>query len=153
MIDWERISSDYIHGNISMRKLAETNGVSFSAIKDHAKKENWGQLRTEYRLKVGAAAAELLGGEETELALILRISQKVLLAAIKLLERGDTLTSNDLNAIMNVLVKAKEVQSVKMALDQREQLAKVALLEKQTEVGRNPEIRIVFEDNVAAAGI
>lgn len=135
-----------------MRKLAESNGVSLSAIKEHAKKESWGELRTEYRLNVGAAATELLGGEETELALILRISRKILEAAIKLLKHGDTLTANDLNALMNVLVKAKEVQSVKMALDQREQLAKVALLEKQTEVGRNPEIRIVFEENAINAG-
>ena len=44
-VDWKKIKSDYIAGGTSYRKLAEKYGVSFSTLKDIARKEKWTDLR------------------------------------------------------------------------------------------------------------
>lgn len=46
-VDWLKIKTEYINGDISYRKLAEKHGVSFNTLKDHAVAEEWSRLRTE----------------------------------------------------------------------------------------------------------
>lgn len=46
-VDWLRIKTEYINGDISYRKLAEKHGVSFNTLKEHAVAEEWSRLRTE----------------------------------------------------------------------------------------------------------
>lgn len=48
-VDWLKIKTEYINGDISYRKLAEKHGVSFNTLKDHAMAEEWSRLRTESR--------------------------------------------------------------------------------------------------------
>ena len=47
VVDWLKIKTEYINGDISYRKLAEKHGVSFNTLKDHAVAEEWSRLRTE----------------------------------------------------------------------------------------------------------
>ena len=49
VVDWLKIKTEYINGEISYRKLAEKHGVSFNTLKDHAVAEEWARLRTESR--------------------------------------------------------------------------------------------------------
>lgn len=44
-VDWLRIKSEYVNGNISYRKLAEKHGISFAVLKDKAVKEKWAKER------------------------------------------------------------------------------------------------------------
>lgn len=50
-VDWLRIKSEYVNGNISYRKLAEKHGVSFNTLKEHATDEKWKELREEQHHK------------------------------------------------------------------------------------------------------
>lgn len=50
-VDWLKIKTEYINGNISYRKLAEKYGVSFNTLKEHATDEKWKELREEQHHK------------------------------------------------------------------------------------------------------
>lgn len=50
-VDWLRIKSEYVNGNISLRKLAEKRGVPYSSIAKVAANEKWNDLRESQRIK------------------------------------------------------------------------------------------------------
>lgn len=50
-VDWLRIKTEYINGNISLRKLAEKRGVPYSSIAKVAANEKWNDLRESQRIK------------------------------------------------------------------------------------------------------
>ena len=51
-VNWLKIKNEYINGNISHRDLAKKHGVSYSAARDHAKKEQWTEKRNKQRSKI-----------------------------------------------------------------------------------------------------
>lgn len=50
--NWDKIKNEYITSRISYRNLAEKYNVSFSTLKDRAKREEWFKKRKEFRNKV-----------------------------------------------------------------------------------------------------
>ena len=52
-IDWEQIEHDYIHGDWSIRRIAEARGSSGTTIGKRAKKEGWVRLVGTKRLPTG----------------------------------------------------------------------------------------------------
>lgn len=45
-VDWLKIKSEYVNGNISLRKLAEkTEGITYSQIAKVAASEKWTEAR------------------------------------------------------------------------------------------------------------
>ncbi len=50
-MDWKRIKAEYAAGGISLRKLSEKHGVSFSTIQKKSMEEKWGELRKKSRRK------------------------------------------------------------------------------------------------------
>ena len=52
MIDWIKIKSEYINGNISQRDLAKKYDISFNTLKTRASKENWADLKKEQHNKI-----------------------------------------------------------------------------------------------------
>lgn len=57
-VDWLKIKTEYINGNISYRKLAEKHGVSFNTLQDRAKRENWKEERDSQHDKIEAASRQ-----------------------------------------------------------------------------------------------
>ena len=52
-VDWLKIKSKYVNGNISLRKLAEqTDGITYSQIAKVAASEKWSEAREEQRIKI-----------------------------------------------------------------------------------------------------
>lgn len=51
-VDWLRIKTEYINGNISYRKLAEKHGIPFPTLRDKAVGEKWSEQRNKQRNKV-----------------------------------------------------------------------------------------------------
>lgn len=39
--DWEKLKNEYILSKITLRKLAEKHGLTFSAVANHASREHW----------------------------------------------------------------------------------------------------------------
>ncbi len=50
-VDWLKIKTEYINGNIALRKLAEKHDVSYSQIAKVAAAEKWNDLRESQRIK------------------------------------------------------------------------------------------------------
>ena len=46
-VDWLKIKTEYINGNISYRQLSEKYGISFNTLKDHAVGEEWAKAKRE----------------------------------------------------------------------------------------------------------
>lgn len=70
-VDWLKIKTEYINGNISYRKLAEKHGVPLRTIAKHAKDEEWQKLKehacnalaTTVQQKVVAKTSEAISDE------------------------------------------------------------------------------------------
>lgn len=73
-VDWLRIKTEYINGNISLRKLAEENTVSYSQIAKVAASERWKTQREQQRIKIESKAnqksVEKISDNEAEIASI-----------------------------------------------------------------------------------
>ena len=50
-VDWLRIKSEYVNGNISLRKLAEKSEISYSQLAKVAASEKWNEARESQRIK------------------------------------------------------------------------------------------------------
>jgi hypothetical protein len=55
--DWQKLRNEYLQTSLSIRRLAEKNGVSPSALQKHAAREGWAQDRRARRTEDPAAAA------------------------------------------------------------------------------------------------
>lgn len=73
-VDWLKIKTEYINGNISLRKLAEENAVSYSQIAKVAASEQWKDQRESQRIKIESKtnqkAAQKISDNESEIASI-----------------------------------------------------------------------------------
>lgn len=49
MADWQKIKTEYITTDISLRKLAEKYGIRYATVQDRSKKEEWITLRDQHR--------------------------------------------------------------------------------------------------------
>lgn len=57
-VDWLRIKSEYVNGNISYRKLAEKHGIPFSTLRDRAIGEEWNENRNKHRNRIVTASEQ-----------------------------------------------------------------------------------------------
>ena len=65
-IDWMKIKHDYLFKNISLKKLAEKYGVSYSQVFKHSKDEQWVRLKEENRSEIEAKTEQKLQEKEIE---------------------------------------------------------------------------------------
>ena len=75
-VNWEKIKTEYITGNISQAKLAKKHGVCSSTLKRTAGKEKWTAERDAYRTEVVKKASRKIGDEQAE-----KIKEMLLTAA------------------------------------------------------------------------
>ena len=54
-VDWLKIKSEYVNGNISLRKLADMFSVSYSQVAKVAASEKWSEARKNQRIKIESA--------------------------------------------------------------------------------------------------
>ena len=153
--NWKKIAAEYIKTDIAMRPLAERYGVPVATLKARAQKELWSQQRNDYRVRVGIETAQknmpkaipkVSPKDVDKTAAIFRVTDKALEAAELLLEKSDKITAQDISAIMTAVVKAKEVRMIKSALDEQEQRARIASLEKDTEIKAREPVQIQLGD-------
>jgi len=51
-VDWLKIKTEYINGDVSYRKLAAQHEISFSVLKDKAVKEKWADAKEQHKNRV-----------------------------------------------------------------------------------------------------
>ena len=79
-VDWLKIKTEYINGDISYRKLAEKHGVSFDTLQDRAKRESWTTEKKERHDSVATATRQKII-EKTSEALSDEVAAKVRIKA------------------------------------------------------------------------
>ena len=133
MPNWNKIKAEYIRGGISQQKLADKYGVSMSTLSKKAMVEKWKDLQNKTRIKAEEKITESIASSEASR------EDKFQSLADKLLEHIavniDILATNassckDITVAMKNL---RDIKGFKPELDIREQEAKIALLEKQSE--------------------
>ena len=158
--DWEAIKKEYIETSIGMRPLAEKHGVSFDTLKWRAKHEHWSDLRDQFRIETGVQAVKkptkvttvttvttitTPKPEEVEdLASIFRVADKGLHLVEGYLDSLELIDPQQFSQLMTALTKMRDVKDIRSALDRQEQKARIANLEKQTEIAAREPVQIDF---------
>ena len=152
MFDSSTLRAEYITSAESYRALSEKHGIPFSTLQRVAKRENWVELRRQKWDKANTVLINSLAEREA------RRAEKVYAAAEALLERitqgiaDDSLTRsvNDIIKVATALKSLKNVFSIKSALDMEEQMARIAKLRKDCNVGREEnEICVIVADDMS----
>ena len=126
-MDWKKIKTEYITGDVSYRKLAEMYGVTFSALEKRARKEKWYQQKKEFCDKTVTEAVEAISNERVE-------------NAVKLSNVTEKLLDRISNEIDNAVLSAQNIKQLTGSLKDIRDI----LIDNSTNTG---EIKIVFEGN------
>ena len=169
MPDLEEIRKEYITGDIGLRTLAAKYGVNPNTLKDRAKRETWGEKRRDYRKAMGLPEVTppthiavqpthptrrvedlpaYMPSEEARnrVQRIFEASDAVLDHVLLLLDRGKSLY--EMRAAAAALRDIKEIQMIRTALDEEEQIARIrkmkADIRQQEQITQAEPVEIVF---------
>ena len=149
MADWQSIKTEYITTQTSYRKLAQKYGVSATQICNVGRDEKWVEQREQYLSKTTAKTLEKISQQEADRAArIHSVADKLLNkieAMVDAVEPED-IPAKAIRALTAAVKDLKEIQSVKSALDEQEQRARIANLQKQADKDedKTDEIEVIF---------
>lgn len=149
MADWQAIKTEYITTQTSYRKLAQKYGVSATQICNVGRNEKWVELREQHLNKTVAKTIEKISQQEANRA------ARIHTVADKLLDKIEAkvdavdpeyIPEKAIRSLTAALKDLKEVLSVKSALDEQEQRARIANLQKKADKDedKTEEIEVVF---------
>ena len=134
MADWQAIKTEYITTDTSYRKLAQKYGIHYKVISDRGKDEGWVELRSQHRDKTLTKTLDKISQQEANRAAkIHSVADKLLNKIEAMVDSGRPLDTKGIRALTAAVKDLKEIQSVKSALDEQEQRARIANLQKQAE--------------------
>lgn len=147
-MDWKRIKAEYIAGGVSLRRLSEKYGVSFSTIQKKSMEEKWSILRKKGRRKAEEKIIEAVVSKEVEKATnIADVADRLLDKITEVLE-GVT-TTQDIRHLTSALKDIREIKGVKSEADMREQEARIAKLQREAqEEQKDNEITVTIEGDL-----
>lgn len=132
MADWQAIKTEYITTDTSYRKLAEKYGVSRVQIGNVGKEENWVELRRQHLDRtVTKTVAAVENAQVNRAKKIQNVADKILNKIEAMVDRPEPLTEKAIRSLTAAVKDLKEIQGVKSDLDEKEQKARIANLEKQ----------------------
>ena len=147
MADWQAIKTEYITTQTSYRKLAQKYGISHVQIGNVGKEEKWVELRRQHLDKTFAKTVEKISQQEANRAArIHTVADKLLNKIEAMVDSERPLDTKGIRALTAAVKDLKEIQSVKSALDEQEQKARIANLHKQAqkEDTQADSIEVVF---------
>ena len=147
MADWQAIKTEYLTTDTSYRKLAQKYGVSTTQICNVGRNEKWVEQREQYLNKTSAKTLEKISQQEANRAArIHTVADKLLNKIEAMVDSGRPLDTKGVRALTAAVKDLKEIQSVKSALDEQEQRARIANLQKQAqkEDTQADSIEVVF---------
>ena len=95
--DWERIRREYVGSSLSLRALAEKEGVSLSTLEKRCGREGWQQLRKQRQLELGSARLE-------------QVADKLLNSISRTLDQGGNLEARDYKALTSAVKELGEIR-------------------------------------------
>ncbi len=154
MADWQAIKTEYITTDTSYRKLAQKYGVSTTQICNVGRDEKWVEQREQYLNKTTAKAIEKISQQEANRAARIHTVADKLLNKIEAMVDAvepEDIPAKAIRALTAAVKDLKEIQSVKSALDEQEQKARIANLQKQAdkEDDNKEPIRVIIGDDLS----
>ena len=150
MIDWQAIKTEYITTNTSYRKLAEKYGVSRVQIGNVGRDEKWVELRRQHLDNtVSKTVAAVEEAQANRAKKVQTVADKLLKKIEAMVDRPGMLPK-DVRSLVAAVKDLKEIQGVKSELDEKEQRARIANLEKQadkTDDNKDP-IQVIIGDDL-----
>lgn len=149
MIDWSAIKTEYITTNISYRKLAEKYGVGVSRLGERASDEKWVELREQHRDKTVTKAIESISTKTAAKNVkIQTVADRLLEKIVAMAETAQG--AKEIKALTAALRDIKEIKGYQSALDEKEQKARIANLEKmaEKEEATNIDVNVIFDDDI-----
>ena len=149
MADWQKIKTEYITTDTSYRKLAQKHGVSYNAIGNRSRQENWQELRDQHLTKTMTKTMNAIASQQASRASRLQtVADKLLTKVERLIEDDeellvDTSTMRDISRILKDL---KDIQMIRSDADMREQEARIKKLQKEAMVEKeNNEVKVTIQ--------
>lgn len=134
MADWQAIKTEYITTQTSYRKLAQKYGVSTTQICNVGRDEKWVEQREQYLNKTTAKTIEKISQQKVNRAAKMQtVADKLLNKIEAMVDSGRPLDTKSIRALTAAVKDLKEIQSVKSELDEQEQRARIANLQKQAQ--------------------
>lgn len=147
MADWQAIKTEYITTQTSYRKLAQKHGVSYQAICHRSKEEGWIALREQHTNNTITKTLEKISQQEANRAAkIHSVADKLLNKIEAMVDSERPLDTKGIRALTAAVKDLKEIQSVKSTLDEQEQKARIANLQKQANRENDTvnELEVIF---------
>ena len=132
-MDWQSIRTEYITTETSYRKLAQKYGVNVTNIAKKASAEGWVEQRKQFANKTQSKTLEKISQQEANRAAKVQTVADKLLQKIEALADLPGMVPKDVRSLVAAVKDLKEIQGIKSALDEQEQKARIANLEKQAE--------------------
>ena len=150
MADWQAIKTEYITTQTSYRKLAQKYGVSRVQIGNVGKDENWVELRRQHLDRTVTKTVEAVESAQVNRAKKMQtVADKLLNKIEAMVDSGRPMDTKAIRALTAAVKDLKEIQSIKSDLDEQEQRARIANLQKQadkTEDNKEPIKVIIGSD-------
>ena len=145
-MSWQKIKAEYVAGGVSLRKLSEKYGVSFSTIQKKSMEEKWGELRKKSGRKTEEKIIEAVSTKEADKATnIIDVADKLINKICEMLD-SDVTNAQSIKSLTSALKDLKEIKGFKSDADMREQEARIKKLQKEAEGDDNTltEINVTF---------
>ena len=150
MADWQAIKTEYITTDTSYRKLSQKYGIGYQAICHRSKEEGWIAMREQHKNNTTTKTLEKISEQEADRAVkIHSVADKLLLKIEALVDRPGMMPK-DVRSLVAAVKDLKEIQNIRSDLDDKEQRARIANLQKQadkTDDIKEP-IKVVMGDDL-----
>ncbi len=133
MADWQAIKTEYITTETSYRKLSQKYGIGYQAICHRSKEEGWIAIREQHKNNTITKTLEQISQQEANRAVKIHSVADKLLLKIEALADRPGMMPKDVRSLVAAVKDLKEIQGVKSDLDEQEQRARIANLQKQAD--------------------
>ena len=151
MADWNAIKTEYITTDTSYRKLAQKYGVNVTNIAKKASAEEWVEQRKQYVNDTQTKTIGAISQQQVKRAVKMQtVADKLLNKIEAMVDDGKPLDTKAIRALTAAVKDLKDIQSIKSDLDEQEQRARIANLQKQadkTDDNKEP-IRVIIGDDL-----
>jgi hypothetical protein len=145
MADWQKIKTEYITTDISYRKLAEKYGLDQATIARRAKKEDWVSKRQHHADKTQAKILSAdTKNKADRAARLMTVADKLLKKVEMTVDQEGFLSAGAIKNLSDALKNIRETQMIRSDQDIREQEARIAKLQKETEKQDNDRSSITI---------
>lgn len=144
---WEEIKMEYISTNTSFRQLESKYGVSYTQIQGRAKRGKWLEDREKFKSNRTEKSLDSICEQQVaDITKAMKVADKLLdkiSEAVEVVEPADTQSIKQLTGAIKDL---KEIGVFRADMDRREQMARIAKLEKEAkEEQTDTEITVVIK--------